>query len=278
MEVVNERGERVEASTLDSASYKQLRGTLRCATEGCAARAVFVDGDTPHFRTWRGDEHDPSCPHVAEPTRTPRPNNRRPRRPITERQAEQSLDSFYDELVMPKRTVRRAARTTPRAPRPRIAAPKEQLSLFDVEGGWEDGDVMKRGRLLKRAVSQLTPSDVGKLRTVAGLIDAFDVYSYPAQLVLKDGKNRVAITCSETFYADPFSVLYEKMFPQAVVRLERERRAGQLTICFAVVELVSEQNGHHEALLHHGDHLRMNRETILEWTADERQGVHHSFK
>lgn len=216
----DEQNSLINLREMTTKDYENIyKGFLFCPTKGCFARVTYSGGNTPHFRTWKLEEHKSGCLHEFD---------RIPIRRGVETDNSFSVDIGYDrrqnalkdafklmnmtneELKEQKKKKSERKKTNPTV--------QGKVKNADVKTTLVGGELTEeitgfRGRnLSKRYVDTISNSDIGEIRLVMGEVTGIRQVDNVAKIFIERNDVRINVVFEEAFIAEPSNSSYLNKF------------------------------------------------------------------
>lgn len=202
--------------------YETLyKGMLYCSTNDCPAKIIYSGGMTPHFRTWKHDDHKAGC--INEFDRLPIKRDTFSEDGISvdisyERRQNALKDAFKrmkmtEEELEEQRSKKRSTTLNRKNPISQGKIESTKVSTTLAGGDAIEGIEGYRGRnIVKRYIDNITSSDIGEIRLVMGELVNIELVEEVANLYVVKNDMQIKVVFEEAFIAEPSNNRYLNNF------------------------------------------------------------------
>lgn len=230
---IDENGivEVIHLDEMTTKGYEKLyKGMLYCPTTDCPAKITYSGGMTPHYRTWKHDDHKQGCMHEFDrlPIRRGTFSEDGISVDISYQRRQNALkDAFKvmnmtEEQLEEQRNKKRNTTLNRKSPVTQGKLESTRVNSSLVGGEAIEGLEGFRGRnLVKRYVDNISLSDIGEIRLVMGELINVELVDEVANLYVERNGSQIKVVFEEAFIAEPSNKRYLNNFSLIVRYFEQ---------------------------------------------------------
>lgn len=243
-----------------------FKGQLYCPTENCPAKVSFCSGRTAHYKTWRYSNHSVDCNYHLDRSerRTVIGLNKGITMNISSKHKQEALLRAFKSMVQEE--INESINASGKSLNKKNKSPqkesgeKEQSVQLKLTGGDfdEDNSNIRGKRILSRFVHLISPTDLGQVRLIKGLVKNVELLNSVAEIKVSYNNEDIVIVFEERFIKEPLNSSYLNKF-----WVIKELLNTQKEIVFhGVGEVRTDKEGNYELSVSSGPDIKLNGEDI----------------